>query len=121
MAIFLPRPSEVDDVAAHHGLHQLDEAHRAGEIGVDLLLAVVLHEHERFGVVLLGQLFAERIGIGDAIDQAQFLGLLGGDHAGVDDFLGLGDRKRAILDDRRDHFVVQAVDERRSCSRGPAR
>ena len=32
--------------------------------------------------------------------------------AGVDDFLGLGDRERPILDDRRDHFVVQAIDQR---------
>ena len=36
-AIFLPVPSPDDELAAHHRLHQLDEAHRAGEIGVDLL------------------------------------------------------------------------------------
>ena len=102
-----------DRVAAHHGLHQLEEAHRAGEIGVDLLLAVVLDVDERLGVVRVGQFLAQRIGVRDAIDQTQLLGLGGRDQAAVDHFLGLCNRKRASLYDRRDHVVVHAVDQRR--------
>ena len=66
-------------IAAHHGLHQFDDAHRAREIGVDFFLAVVFHEDERLGFVLFGEFLAERVGVGDAVDQAQFLGPLRGD------------------------------------------